>query len=198
MKPTYVYCCLIFLNLLILGNTIGLLYYQSQHNEKTENIEETSPIDVPDVVEVSKVVSLPQTELSQEPIKVVPVEPATVSIGLYAGDNVEMTIFTTLKDRSDLVALESNSDWTEVISSRGFPVWVRGDLVKEIRSGYVEVIVARANARTKPNTNDSVSVGKLLVGDVLKVNRKQGEWIRVWSPLRFRAWVKTTELSQSL
>jgi len=192
MKSAHIYGCLIFLNLFILANTIGLLYYQSQHHNETTPTIELAPL-----VNGSKVIPLSEPKNSQKLENAVPIKPAVVEIGLYAKGNEALGVFTAFKDRSALVALASNSEWTEVISRRGFPVWVRSDLVTEIKNGYVQVVVNRANARTKPGTDNSASVGKLSAGDVLRVSRKQGEWIRVWSPLKFRAWVKTSELRQS-
>jgi len=74
------------------------------------------------------------------------------------------------------------------------PVWIRGDLIEQRASGYMEVIVGRANTRSAPNQTDGVVMGKLVRGEIIKVSKKSDGWARVWSPIRFSAWIKTSDI----
>jgi len=176
---------LIVLNLFTVLCAAGALYYQSnKHKGASQGTEVVSQQS-----EDSKVTPLVNSkQMEVEPVLEIPI---------YTGNDDDARIFTTFKDRTELIVSASTDEWSQVISERGFPVWIREDLVQKFSSGYVSVIVNRANARTSPGVTDSVSLGKLLVGDVLKINRKQDNWIRVWSPIKFRAWVKTEDLGLS-
>jgi len=194
------YLALIFLNIFTLCGAAGLLYYQSESNKVKADEILAEPLDK-DSSRITPISDLEgsqsKTEAEVEPVvlpKPEPKKPVIHSISIYSINDEAVPAFTTLKDRSQLVVLASNGEWSEVISSIGFPVWVHGDLVEKFGPGYVSVTTNRANARIKPQVENSASLGKLRASDVLKVNRKQGDWVRVWSPLKFKAWVKTNDL----
>ncbi len=145
--------------------------------------------------------SIEKTKIAEEPNPLVKPQasiktvaaPKTVQIPIYTKAAGLGRIFTTFKDRGELIVISSEGEWAQVISTRGFPVWVRGDLVESFSKGYVTIVVKAANARTSPGTSNSALLGQLPQGEILKVNKKQGQWFRVWSPIKFKAWVKLSD-----
>lgn len=183
MNPKKIYIFLIFFNVISVVVAWFLLNNQSEkHQMAIASIEAK--------IEKSSVVAeLKSSVKPQAKIKSI-AAPKIVQIPIYTKADGSGLIFTTFKDRDELIITRSDDEWAEVISTRGFPVWVRGDLVESFSKGYVNVIVNTANARSSPGTSNSISLGKLHQGEVLKINKKQGQWIRVWSPIKFKAWVK--------
>jgi hypothetical protein len=190
MSPRKNYTLLIVSNVLIAFSALGLFYGQSQkHNETINGYEIALSAN-----QCSKIVPLCRSPEKEKRLEKELAIDVAVKISVYTTNDINAQILTTFNDMTELVVLASNSEWSEVISVRGFPVWVQEDLVRKFASGYVSVIVNRANARSVAGVSNSVSLGKLFIGDVLKVSRRQGQWVRVWSPLKFSAWVKTKDL----
>lgn len=179
---------LIFLNLISIAVAWFLLNNQSEkYNANLANLEAK--------IEQSKLIQ--KTESPIPPVTkavVVADVPKTIQIPIYTKNGSSGRVFTTFKNRDELIVVDSSGEWSQVVSIRGFPAWVRGDLVENFSKGYVKVVVNTANARTSPKVTSSVLLGQLQRDDVLKVNRKQGKWIRVWSPIKFKAWVKSSDL----
>lgn len=126
-----------------------------------------------------------------EPISVKKPEP---KIFIFPTKLEDATAFTSFKKRSELIVIEADSIWTRVYATSGFPVWVSAPLVEKIGASHVRVTANTVNARSSPDVKLGKVLGKLQKGDVLKVSRKQGDWIRVWSPIKFAAWVKSDQL----
>lgn len=116
---------------------------------------------------------------------------------LYPSSSGKYPVFSTMELNKDVAIFPSDGEWTQIISAKGIPVWIKAELVKEQINGYVEVVVGRANARSAPDKLKGAIVGALDRGELLKVNRKKDGWVRVWSPIRFRAWVKTSDLKMN-
>lgn len=123
--------------------------------------------------------------------------PPAIRIPIYTKPTKEGVIFTTFNLREDLLISRRVKGWAEVIGVKGFPVWVRQDMVEQFNSGYVRVLVHRANARSSAGMEKSVPLGKLSAGDILKVSQRRDDWVRVWSPIRFKAWVKLSDLQDN-
>ena len=187
MNPKKVYAFLILFNVTSVVIAWFLLTNQSEEYQATIASIEAK-------IEKSQVVVKPEPLLKSQAKIENSAVPKTFQISIYTKAGSSGRIFTTFKDRGELVITRSDGEWAEVISTRGFPVWVRGDLVKNFSKGYVTVIVNTANARTSPGTSNSSLLGQLQQGEVLKTNKKQGQWIRVWSPIKFKAWVKMSDL----
>lgn len=177
--------------------TIAVAWFFLSNQLDSHHAEITSIIARPPLSEIekSKLEPVPEavTSVKEAPKAVLIPVSKTVQIPIYTKGDGSGKIFTTFKDRDELVIVRSSDEWGEVISPSGFPAWVRGDLVESFSKGYVSVIVNVANARTSPSTKNSVTLGRLQRGDVLKVNKKQGEWIRVWTPIKFKGWVKMSD-----
>lgn len=190
---------IVALGILVMALLYGIRYFATstensfpsrelvQSNELTESV----------VNAVTLVESPIQPVEKTEPIApAVPVAPPKLMVALYPNDRGDFSAFTTMENNSEIIVFDSKDEWTEVFSSHGLPVWVRGDMVKEYGNGYVEVVVASARTRNLPTTESTVVMGNLTQGEVLKVSRKKDGWFRVWSPIRFRAWAKTEELDR--
>ena len=159
---------------------------------KVGNVKQTGMVEV---------ISIPTPATSTTPVKAAstPVVTPTIKpkqlISLYPDDSDKHPAFTTLENnKEEIIVLSTGPVWTQILSSRGLPVWIRNDMVKDYRNGFVEVTVNSARTRSTPNTQTSAIMGIVSKGEVMKVNRKQENWIRVWSPIRFRTWVKTDDL----
>ena len=195
----------------------GYRYYADEDNVSLLNVEaiendvnqgsvsvvQTIPNQVntePDVVPQSQqdsvlIPAVVATEVATEK-RTAPVVPKKQFIKLYPRDDEKYSAFTTLEKDKGIVVYTPGDEWTEIISAKGVPIWIRGDLVKDIGSGYVEVIRDRVNARSEPNTETSVVLGSVVQGELLNVSRKNAGWVRAWSPIRFKAWVKTEDLNR--
>ena len=162
--------------------------------ERSSNLVKKSEIDAPKSVITS--ILKPAPEPISQKVPQASVKPAAKKelISLYPDDSDKYPAFTTLEKDNGIIVYNSGSEWSHIISASGVPVWIRGDMVKSVGSGYIEVIIPRVNARSSPNTQTSAIIGSLSQGEILKVSRKRDGWFRVWSPVRFRAWVKTQDL----
>ena len=184
------------------NNNVSLLNVEAIENDANQgsvSVVQTIPNQVKTESEV-----VPQSQQDSVLIPaVVATEKSTTAlvpkkqfIKLYPRDDENYSAFTTLEKDKGIVVYTSGDEWTEIISAKGVPIWIRGDLVKDIGSGYVEVIRDRVNARSEPNTETSVVLGSVVQGELLNVSRKNDGWVRAWSPIRFRAWVKTEDLNR--
>ncbi len=205
MKPNYIYSLLVVLNVLTIIGAWLLLNSQARDHQ-LELLQQEQKEDQTGEMVSKLEPRLVQAELGQpkaEPIKLEPdvevvARPKVPQIPIYSKGDGAGKVFTTFRGRKDLIVSEYEGEWAKTVSSQGFPVWVRQDMVENFSKGYVRVIVNRANARTFPSVKDSVPLGKLAAGDILKINRTQGDWVRVWSPLKFRAWVKISDLGDTV
>lgn len=117
-----------------------------------------------------------------------------VSIPVFASRLEGDKAFTSFTGWSDLIVTEAGSDWSKVASSKGFPVWISLSLVEKIGNSHVRVKSNNVNLRSIPKVQGSRVLGRAQAGDIMKINRKQGDWLRVWSPLRVTAWAKSAQL----
>ena len=191
-----------FLGLVVILLFFGYRYYDSSFDD-AELAEIQSPQSSLNQPSKSVIQPIITDKVIQEPIEKVAVAepkpkpvPTKTLITLYPDDSDAYPALTTMELNSEIAVYNAGPEWTQVISEKGVPVWIRGDLVKNVASGYVEIIIASVNARSEPNTESSAVIGSLAKGEVLKVSRKKDGWVRAWSPVRFLTWVKTEDLEQ--
>lgn len=122
-------------------------------------------------------------------------ESLKVRIPVFASRRDGEKAFTSFSGWSDLIVVnEADSVWSKVASAKGFPVWVSASLVEKLNKSHVRIKSNNVNLRSTPQIQGSRVLGRAQAGEIMKVNRKQGDWLRVWAPLRITAWAKSAEL----
>jgi len=121
-------------------------------------------------------------------------KPVGRKILIFPSRDEDSKAFTSFRGRSELIIVENGPDWSKVLSTKGFPIWVSTPLVEKIGTSHVRVIANAVNARSTPDVKFSKVLARFSKGDVLKISRKQGEWIRVWSSINVSAWAKSDQL----
>ena len=102
----------------------------------------------------------------------------------------------------ELKIVETGDVWTSV-TTKGMPVWVHSNFIeldsdntKTISNTNGIVTADQVNTRTEPEiTNDNI-VGRLNIGESIKIIGKRPPWYQAISPARFIAWVKTSEFEK--
>jgi len=135
-----------------------------------------------------ELVTKPELVAQPKPVPVIP-----VSIPVFASKDDEKP-FTSFSGWGDLIVTEPGSDWSKVASAKGFPVWISAPLVDKLGSSHVRVKGNNVNLRSLPQVQGSRVLARAQRGDIMKINRKQGEWLRVWSQVRVEAWAKSEKL----
>jgi len=116
-------------------------------------------------------------------------------IAVYTNPAKRSVLIAVLDLREELSAVSADSEWTEVTSENGFPVWVHRDYI-EVSDNIGTVQGNAVNARSVPLITNGTVVGKLNDNETLVVLDKKDQWYRVKSPNRFKAWVKTEEFNR--
>jgi TPR repeat protein len=117
-------------------------------------------------------------------------------IAVYTNPKVRSVLIAIIDDRSELSSSSEGSEWTEVKSNAGFPVWMHADFI-DVTSNTNEkrgrVSGSNVNARSVPIISSGTIVGRLNKGELVTVLERRGTWYRVIGPTRFTAWVKTAD-----
>ena len=118
--------------------------------------------------------------------------PAKQPIAIYTNPSVRHVLIAFVNYRDELSVVSKSEEWTSVFVASGFPVWVHGDFI-EVADDIGTIVGERVNARSVPETTNGSIVGKLNNEEMLTVLDQRDNWVRVVSPKRFKAWVKTVE-----
>lgn len=116
-------------------------------------------------------------------------------LALYTNPAIRSVLITIQDSNHKIEVIKRGKKWTSVRITDGFPVWVHGDFIKT-QNDYATLIGDSVNARSVPIITQGTVVGKLNKGEKLLIVDAQGDWYRVISPVRFKAWVKTDNLDQ--
>lgn len=115
-------------------------------------------------------------------------------IAVYTNPAKRSVLIAILDVREQLSVVSTNSEWTEVTNSDGFPVWIHENYITV--SDDIGLIKGDAvNARSVPLITSGTIVGQLNNDEAVVVLDKKDGWYRVMSPSRFKAWVKTDEFN---
>ncbi len=107
---------------------------------------------------------------------------------IYARNQDDAPVLTSVDDLSALTMVWHEGGWQRVSLASGLPVWIRKNSIESIGGGLVRIAEDSALAFAGPNNSDVVGV--VFLGDQLKRIRVDGDWVRVWSPVDFSAWIR--------
>ena len=120
--------------------------------------------------------------------------PATRSVALYSNPGVRSVLIALTKDVRQLNVVKRDNDWTIVTHNNGFPVWVHQDFL-ELTDDIGTIKGTNVRARSVPIVADETFLDLFKLNETVSVLGNRKGWYRVTSPRRFKAWVKTSELS---
>ena len=120
--------------------------------------------------------------------------PVTRSVALYSNPGVRSVLIALTKDVRQLNVVKRDNDWTIVTHNNGFPVWVHQDFL-ELTDDIGTIKGTNVRARSVPIVADETFLDLFKLNETVSVLGKRKGWYRVTSPRRFKAWVKTSELS---
>ncbi len=107
---------------------------------------------------------------------------------IYAHNRDDAPVLTSVDDLSELTMIWQKGGWQRVSLASGIPVWIRKKSLESMGGGLVRIAEDSAFAFAGPNNRDVVGV--VFLDDQLKRIRVDGDWVRVWSPVDFSAWVR--------
>lgn len=117
-------------------------------------------------------------------------------IALFTNPQVRSVLIAIINNPNNLNVRSSNAEWSVVDSKIGFPIWIHGDFLR-VNNNRGVITGQTVNARSVPIITKGTIVGSFNQGETVRILTKRGEWYRVISPLRFKAWVKTDDLKQA-
>ena len=104
-----------------------------------------------------------------------------------------------INNDSGVISIEDIGEWSKVTLSSGVPAWVYSQLVTGDGSPLVRTVVDSVNLRSTPMLGSGSTVlGRVSRGTVLINLGTDGKWTRVVSPINFKYWIKSDELSTLL
>lgn len=115
-------------------------------------------------------------------------------IAIYTDPAVRSVLIAIIDQRRDLKLVEESGTWSSVTSRVGFPVWVHADFITLVDESAV-VKGDSVNARSVPIVTNGTIVGRLNRNEQVTVVDKRKDWLRIMSPARFKAWVKTNDFN---
>ena len=117
-------------------------------------------------------------------------------ITLYTNPKIHSFEILTLNERSGLIVIEESNPWSSVRHKEGFPVWVHGNFISTNKDRGV-ISGSSLNARSTPFITKGNIIDKLNLNEVVTILSQSKGWYQVISPIRFKAWVKTSDLNTS-
>ena len=118
-----------------------------------------------------------------------------LSIAVFTNPAVRSVLITILDDVSSITTIERGNRWTMITSSRGFPVWVSSNFVR-VNGDRGVISATSVNARSVPLVTQGSVVGRFNRGEKVEILDSRNNWYRVYSPERFRGWVKTEDFEK--
>ena len=115
------------------------------------------------------------------------------TLALFTNPAIRSVLITLYNNPKNLKIIDKGPRWTTVSAADGFPVWVHSNFLK-VNEDVGVVTATSVNARSVPLITQGSVVGRLDRGDTVTVLDKRGDWYRLHSPSRFKAWAKTEEL----
>ncbi len=140
-------------------------------------------------------------EVIQNKLSASDIEPAqTSNIGepesvfLYSKPSLDAINLGRINNDAEVIYIVNHGEWSSLMMASGIPVWIHSDLIDSIDSSLGEVNSNDASLRISPNMSDDTIVTHIQEGDKLQLIERQGDWLRVYTPADYSAWVKSAEL----
>lgn len=121
-----------------------------------------------------------------------------VPVDIYLSQEPGAPSLGRLLDDSGIIDINYGDDWSSIMLTNGFPVWIHADFVSKTGPNTLTVMGRRVNLRIKADLSPASVVGKVIKDDELQIRIQTGSWYKVNSPADFKGWVKTTSLKNLL
>jgi hypothetical protein len=117
---------------------------------------------------------------------------------LHAAANMDSAQVYTLKAGVSVRAIQTSGDWTQILVSRSYPVWVYETFLEDLGNGKGKIKGSNVNIRPSTSTNNQTSppLGQLSEGQRVSIIVKRGPWVQVMPPEPFPAWVITSDIQE--
>lgn len=115
-------------------------------------------------------------------------------IFIYAKPATNSNVLTGVDSPSFLSIKQRLDGWALVTSDFGFPIWIPRSHIEPYGRSLAKITRERNFAYARPDDSSDRLDGKLSVGEMFPVIRKEQKWMRVWSPKSFMAWARLEEL----
>ena len=115
------------------------------------------------------------------------------TVALFSNPEPRSVLIALENDVTKLTVIKRKEKWTSITHSDGFPVWVHSDDI-EVEDSEGTVKGRWVSARSVPIDDRKTKLERFKKNEKLKVIGQRDDWVRVMSPARFSAWVKTDEL----
>ena len=115
---------------------------------------------------------------------------------LHAAPDLNSAQVLTLKAGTSVRALSVQNEWTQIMVSRSFPVWVYESFLQDLGEG--KGIIKGNNVNIRPtasqDNHSSPPLGQLNDGQRVRIVSRRNPWIQVMPPQPFPAWVITQDI----
>lgn len=141
-------------------------------------------------------VTTPAAEINDAPATVQ--APLVSEVALFSAAKDNSPILGTIKTDAEISYIDRGDVWSSVMLSTGVPVWASAKYVNDLGDNIGKVTVDGLRIRSLPELGNDLVVGSINQGDLVQILERRDDWVRIFSPADYRAWVKTAELDQLL
>jgi hypothetical protein len=102
----------------------------------------------------------------------------------------------TLTSGTSIRTIKTVKEWSQVMVSRSYPVWVYETFLIDLGNGVGKIKGTNVNIRPSASTNNSTSppLGQLNEGDRVSIVLKRSPWVQILPSQPFPAWVKSKDI----
>jgi hypothetical protein len=117
---------------------------------------------------------------------------------LHAAPNMDSVQVYTLKAGVSVRAIQTSGDWTQILVSRSYPVWVYETFIEDLGNGKGKIKGSKVNIRPSASMNKQTSppLGQLNDGQRVSIVTIRSPWVQVMPPEPFPAWVISSDIQE--
>lgn len=115
---------------------------------------------------------------------------------LRAAPNDSAVSVVTIKSGATVEILEHKNDWSKVLVSKSYPVWIYESFVRDEGEGVGTIKGKNVNIRPSPDTDDKTSppLGQMNAGEKVVIVMKRSPWVKIMPAKPFPAWVASKDI----